>query len=242
MGGSNKKENIAFLTPEEHYIAHQLLVKIYPDNKKLIFAAHMMTVKSPTQIRNNKEYGWIRRRFLKEFRGINHPSYGRKLSEAQKKIISNANLGKTLSEEHKRIISQTQSNKIVSEETRQKMSIAQTGKKMSDEFCDNRSKLVSGAGNPMYDNGHKVAGDKNGMYGKSAVRGRVWFYNNNKTIYVYPDDEILLSGDWIRGRKTKNKTFEELYGSEKASAMKQKQSDKATARYKGDKNDNETSV
>lgn len=29
MGGNNKKENIVFLTPREHYIAHHLLWKIY---------------------------------------------------------------------------------------------------------------------------------------------------------------------------------------------------------------------
>ena len=27
MGGSNKKENLVYLTAEEHYVAHQLLVK-----------------------------------------------------------------------------------------------------------------------------------------------------------------------------------------------------------------------
>ena len=32
LGGSNKKENLVKLTPEEHYVAHQLLVKIYPNN------------------------------------------------------------------------------------------------------------------------------------------------------------------------------------------------------------------
>lgn len=40
MGGVNEPHNIAILTPEEHFIAHQLLVKIYPHNKELIFAAN----------------------------------------------------------------------------------------------------------------------------------------------------------------------------------------------------------
>src|ERR1017187_4691055 len=61
MGGTNDRMNIARLTPEEHYVAHQLLVKIYPDNTKLAYAAKMMTVSSGKQIRSNKLYGWLRK-------------------------------------------------------------------------------------------------------------------------------------------------------------------------------------
>lgn len=58
MGGSDDADNLVDLTPEEHYIAHQLLVKMYPEDHKLAKAAHMMTVKRP----NNKVYGWLRKR------------------------------------------------------------------------------------------------------------------------------------------------------------------------------------
>jgi hypothetical protein len=58
MGGSNDLKNIVKLTPEEHYIAHQLLCKIYPKNDALVLAAAMMIVNRPS----NKLYGWIRRR------------------------------------------------------------------------------------------------------------------------------------------------------------------------------------
>lgn len=37
IGGSNDKTNIVSLTPEEHYVAHQLLVKIYPGVQGLIY-------------------------------------------------------------------------------------------------------------------------------------------------------------------------------------------------------------
>lgn len=62
MDGS---DDVVALTPEEHYLAHQLLIKIYPNESKLVFAAKMMTVKSETQIRNNKLYGWLRRKHAK---------------------------------------------------------------------------------------------------------------------------------------------------------------------------------
>ena len=39
IGGTDEKSNLVKLTPEEHYVAHQLLVKIYPDNDSLVYAA-----------------------------------------------------------------------------------------------------------------------------------------------------------------------------------------------------------
>lgn len=59
MGGSDEILNLVKLTPEEHYLAHQLLAKIYPDNPGLSFAALAMT-DGPN--RNNKVYGWLRRK------------------------------------------------------------------------------------------------------------------------------------------------------------------------------------
>ena len=61
MGGDDSSENLVDLTPEEHYVAHQLLVKIYPENHALIKAATMMVPNRPS----NKLYGWIRKRHAK---------------------------------------------------------------------------------------------------------------------------------------------------------------------------------
>lgn len=58
MGGSDDASNLVKLTPEEHYLAHQLLIKIYPNNKSLIRAAMMMIPKRPS----NKLYGWLKRK------------------------------------------------------------------------------------------------------------------------------------------------------------------------------------
>lgn len=91
MGGNNLPENLVRLTPEEHYIAHQLLVKIYPDNLKLLHAANMMAVSNNKQVRNNKRYGWLKRRLsenvewkemvykiFKENRPEHPPTFGKK--------------------------------------------------------------------------------------------------------------------------------------------------------------------
>ena len=58
LGGSDDADNLVRLTPEEHYVAHQLLVKMHPTNHKLINAAAMMIPKRPS----NKLYGWLRRK------------------------------------------------------------------------------------------------------------------------------------------------------------------------------------
>lgn len=82
-GNPNSKENIVLLTPEEHYLAHQLLVKIYPDNHGMVKAANLMCRASSTMDgkRNNKQYGWLRRRlsdvFSKEKTGKESPLKGR---------------------------------------------------------------------------------------------------------------------------------------------------------------------
>ena len=96
LGGSDDPSNLVRLTPEEHYIAHLLLVKIYPGDSKLIYAANMMAN------RNNKAYGWIKREFAAHIREHNKSwkptdemkersrkaQKGRKKSEVWKTMIS----------------------------------------------------------------------------------------------------------------------------------------------------------
>lgn len=62
IGGTNEHSNLVKLTAREHYVAHQLLCKIYPENTNLIFAVHMMTVNAPFQNRSNRLYEWVRKR------------------------------------------------------------------------------------------------------------------------------------------------------------------------------------
>ena len=76
MGGSDDLENLVDLTPEEHYVAHQLLSKMYPKNGALAKAAQMMTCNRPS----NKLYGWVRKRHATAMResqlGQNNNQYG----------------------------------------------------------------------------------------------------------------------------------------------------------------------
>ena len=62
LGGTDDIANIAILTPEEHFLAHQLLVKIYPKSSPLVKAVVIMTTHHTQQRSNNKLFGWLRRR------------------------------------------------------------------------------------------------------------------------------------------------------------------------------------
>jgi hypothetical protein len=62
MGGTDDASNLVSLTPEEHYVAHQLLVKMHPDVRGLVSAVQLMTVHHTESRTNNKLFGWIRRR------------------------------------------------------------------------------------------------------------------------------------------------------------------------------------
>lgn len=62
MGGNNDKLNLVDLTAREHFIAHLLLSKIYPNHMGLVKAAMMMCVANDSQkLRvNNRRYGWLK--------------------------------------------------------------------------------------------------------------------------------------------------------------------------------------
>lgn len=118
IGGTDVVDNLVELTPEEHLIAHLLLVKIYPNNSKLVYAANWMT----SRVRNNKEYGWVKREFatvdsraktgvsrtvesiekqrstvLEKYKnGYTSPILGRSLSDDHKRSISEGNKGKSV--------------------------------------------------------------------------------------------------------------------------------------------------
>ena len=79
MGGTNAASNLVYLTAEEHYVAHQLLVKMHRGNHKLVFALNAM-LRSTHKHKGrtaNKNYAWARAAFAKsssaQNSGDNHP-------------------------------------------------------------------------------------------------------------------------------------------------------------------------
>lgn len=117
IGGNNDKINRVFLTPEEHVVAHLLLVKIY-NRPELIYAANWMT----SRVKNNKEYGWIKRvaaeTFSANFTGHRRSAESREkqsntiLEKYKHGYISNR-IGTHLTDEHKENISKGNKGKII---------------------------------------------------------------------------------------------------------------------------------
>ena len=142
MGGTDTLDNLVALTPEEHFVAHQLLIKIYPNEPKLIYAAQMMCIKNKKHQRNNKFYGWLKRKFSLSRLGQKRKKYKKEtqprkqraketkprkprfLTEEHKKKIGMANKGKIRSPELRASISKFFKGKPLSEETRMRMSEA----------------------------------------------------------------------------------------------------------------------
>jgi len=123
MGGSNDLINLVKMLPEEHLIAHLLLVKMHPNNSQLVYAANWMS----SRVKNNKEYGWVKRQFAKVERdaklgiprdhssinkqkntiaekyanGYVSPAKGRHITEGHKKLVSIGNTGKVIEPQSK---------------------------------------------------------------------------------------------------------------------------------------------
>ena len=105
--------NIIPLTAKEHYLCHKILCKMYPDNRKLVYAYYAMC----------RQQNSVQTELI-------HVS-AREYEEVKK---HRARLG--LSEEHKRKIGLAHKGKvqIVSEETRAKLSAASKGKSKTEEW------------------------------------------------------------------------------------------------------------
>ncbi len=129
MGGTDE-DGIAYLTPEEHYIAHLLLVKMYPDEPKLVYAANAMsTYKLNGRRLNNKSYGWLRKKhskIVKEF------LTGKPRSSEIKAKISAAQKGRPLTpkQEAARL---ARIGKPRTEEQKRKQSLTMMGRKLTPE-------------------------------------------------------------------------------------------------------------
>jgi hypothetical protein len=157
MGGSDDEYNIAVLTAREHFVAHQLLVKIYPSVGGLIAAVRYLTVTSKHVVRNNRMYEWLRVKHAAEMSRINK---GKKMLPEQIAKAAASHLGKKRSAESKARMAKAASEREISEEGRASLRAAKAlehfkrkaagiahhnvGKKRTEEWKQNNSKLFKG--------------------------------------------------------------------------------------------------
>ena len=87
VGGNDDEKNIVLLTAREHFICHKLLTYIYPNNRKIILAFHMLVHMPNFKINiSARDYA-----YLKELMSKNG------LSEEAKLKVSLFNKGKITS-------------------------------------------------------------------------------------------------------------------------------------------------
>ena len=133
LGGSDEKDNLIMFTGREHFIAHMLLWKSYPENVSLMRAAFLMSNRKVSKI-NSTNYESLKLKISEVsselYSGENNPFYGKRHSEEtklkfkdrpSKKGKDNPNFGKKLSAEHRKIISERQKGIPWSEEKRKVM-------------------------------------------------------------------------------------------------------------------------
>ncbi|QCW19198.1 hypothetical protein FFZ30_0068 [Salmonella phage DaR-2019a] len=132
LGGDKiSGDNIALLTPREHYIAHKLLVKMYPNNHKLWFAWHRLAHDGLDRKISSRDYEKVRALNSKALSIVNK---GRVFTEEHRRRLGESQIGNTKSKGCKRSI-----------ETRKKMSEA--GKKPKEKKTCPHCGMTGGAGN-----------------------------------------------------------------------------------------------
>lgn len=90
IGGTDDKHNLVLLTPDEHFVAHELLIKIHPTVGELVFAINIMAGKS----KSRKLFAWHRRALSEAQRIRKTGKKSGPMSDAHKDAIGASNSGK----------------------------------------------------------------------------------------------------------------------------------------------------
>lgn len=152
MGGSDDLNNIVELTAREHFIAHWLLYRIYPNESSIIYAFWMMT----NRFKNFSSIAYEESKIAHSYnhKGFQHSDKTRKLISKKRKLQGNNWNGKTHTVESKSKMSESAKNKNMSEDTKssrnKKMSESALGVKKSKEHRKNIALAKAGTNNPMY--------------------------------------------------------------------------------------------
>lgn len=247
-GNPNSINNIVNLTAREHYIVHQLLVKmtIGLSKKKMLNAIWHMII-HPSKKRGYKItarlYENIRKDISDQMKNrivldetkkkLSKYNTGRKRLKEIGIKIGNSNRGRKDSDETKKLKSNIAKNRPpMKDETKKKLSIHNTGKKQSEETKQkkkNKIWITNGILNRLINNTDIIPIEWiRGLTNKYKSNQRHWITNgtNNRKI----DKTTVIPIGWEKGMVNKNslkgKTYEEIYGPEKAKIICQLKKEK----------------
>ena len=187
LGGDNSPENIAFLTPREHYICHACLVKFTESDarKKMVYAFWCMSNKfNKQQGARSKLYEQARKEFVKikseSMQGNKNHFYARSHSIESKNKIS-------------------ENNAMHRPEVREKCKGPRPGFLPHNHFTGWNDEVKSKISKSL--TGRKLSGDTKAKMKKSKAN-LVWVYKDKtKPKQVNKAElESLIDSGWIRGR------------------------------------------
>lgn len=143
LGGSDKKENLVLLTAREHFICHQLLFKVHPNNTKLAYAFWgMCNLKD----KNQERYKPSSRTYQEAKELVTRLYKAREITQEfrdkMSKVMKGVTLGRKHTEEAKRKIREGRSKNppVITEELRKRLSESGKRKIFTEEHRQNLSK------------------------------------------------------------------------------------------------------
>lgn len=144
---AKRKSNLVLLTAREHFFCHQLLDKIYP-NSNMFIGLWILSNDNKHKYLSSREYEKLRQRLSKFMSKLNknRPSKnkGKRLSEEQKQMLSNALKGRKLSNSHKQKISESNKGRKLSEEHKARLREKAIGRALDENTCKKISESKKG--------------------------------------------------------------------------------------------------
>lgn len=159
LGGSDSVDNMAVLTASEHFVAHQLLAKIYPLDKGVLWSVVIMSGGKMAGRQNNKLFSWVRERAKDMLRGVprsqetkdrlgaSHKSSAK--AKRARELLFARKIGVPRSDETKAKIGAIFAGVPLREDHRKSISAALTGKIVSPDHAAHLSASLKGNQNAL---------------------------------------------------------------------------------------------
>lgn len=225
LKGGNEATNIVRLTAEEHFVAHLLLTKMYPDKGRLASAVFLMSTRcNKEKVKNNKFYGELKRRSAL--------------------TISLANKGRipwnkdgTHSEESRKKMSESGKKRApISEETRAKLSARTVWNRGIPMSAETKEKLsIINRGQVSWNKGNTTPEEVRKKISDSLKGNEPW--NKNKSWSEEIKEKISSA---CRGRKVTDETKAKISSANKGKTLSQEAKEHLSRVNTGKKHSQET--
>lgn len=177
LGGTNKKHNLVLLTAKEHFLAHRILYKMYPNDRNIAFSfwgmCNQMAKNQSRHIPDAASYEEAKLAFLKHNTGENNPR---------------GFLGKSHTKTTKLIQSLANKNKSYTKETRDKIRATKIGLKYSQEV-----NLKKGKKDENHVRARALKHIETGLEFPTLKSTSQYFNVSRKTIYNWINKKLIVS-------------------------------------------------